>query len=59
MVKFNSKEFSGDLQNYESTYLYRPFDIRFIPFDNSILHRSRLPVMGNMLHKNLGLISKR
>lgn len=59
LVKFNSKEFSGDLQNYESTYLYRPFDIRFIPFDNSILHRSRLPVMGNMLHKNLGLISKR
>lgn len=39
--------------------LYRPFDIRFVIYDATILERSRLEVMKNMLKENLGLIATR
>ena len=40
-------------------YLYRPFDFRFIYYDNSLLGRSRFAVFHNLLHPNLALATLR
>ena len=38
---------------------YRPFDNRFVYYDDSFIERSRREVMKNMIRGNLGLIAKR
>lgn len=40
-------------------YLYRPFDKRFIYYEDVLLERSRKEIMKNMLHDNLGLLLMR
>jgi len=39
--------------------LYRPFDYRWIIYDNAVIERSRKEIMQNMLKENLGLITVR
>lgn len=36
-------------------YYFRPFDIRYTIFDNTVLQRARYKIMSNYNHKNLGL----
>jgi len=49
-----------DWENYFTKILYRPFDIRYIYFHDSVVWRTRKDVMRHMVEKNLGLIlSKR
>ena len=38
---------------------YRPFDTRFIYYDDDFIERSRVSVMKNMLAGNIGLIARR
>ena len=37
-------------------YSYRPFDIRYIFFDNNFLSRSRYAIMKNFLKNNIGIV---
>ena len=39
--------------------LYRPFDYRWIIYDDAVIERSRKEIMNNMLNENLGLITVR
>ena len=39
--------------------LYRPFDYRWIIYDDAVIERSRKEIMQNMLNENLGLITVR
>jgi len=39
--------------------LYRPFDIRFIFYHDSVVWRTRKEVMQHMMRENLGLITSR
>lgn len=39
--------------------LYRPFDFRYIYYSDSIIDRSRLNVLSNMLCENISLVSSR
>ncbi|MEW6213725.1 MAG: type ISP restriction/modification enzyme, partial [Nitrospirota bacterium] len=39
--------------------LYRPFDIRWIFYHESVIERARREVMQHMMHDNLGLITNR
>ncbi len=40
-------------------YNYRPFDYRFIYYDNDFLSRSRMEIMGNLLNENIAIILPR
>jgi predicted helicase len=43
--------------NKLSYYHYRPFDIRYVFFDNNFLSRSRISIMNNFFNKNnMGLV---
>jgi predicted helicase len=46
-------------ENSFSQILYRPFDIRWIFYNDLLIERSRKEVMRHMLRENLGLISAR
>ena len=46
-------------EKYFKEIIYRPFDKRFIFYNNLIIHRLREQVMKNMLKDNLGLITVR
>ncbi|MFN3396888.1 MAG: type ISP restriction/modification enzyme, partial [Thermodesulfovibrionales bacterium] len=39
--------------------LYRPFDVRWIFYHEAVIERPRKKVMQNMMHENLGLITRR
>lgn len=55
LIFFNKKEIETKYGNKASKFYYRPFDTRFIIFDNSILQRARYKLMSNYLYSNLGL----
>jgi hypothetical protein len=59
LVWYSKIDLQQDLIEYSKLYCYKPFDIRYIPFKKDILHRSRMPLMWNMLYDNIGLIAKR
>lgn len=48
-----------DLESNIYPIQYRPFDIRYIFYHDSLVERSRRDVMRHMLEKNLGLITVR
>lgn len=48
-----------DWLNSINKILYRPFDIRWIFYDDKVIERSRKEVMRHMLKENLGLITVR
>lgn len=55
LVDFN-EEIIIDKFNQASSIYYRPFDFRFIIFDNKILQRARFKLMNNYHnHSNIGL----
>lgn len=46
----------GEIKNEKITpYAYRPFDDRYVYFDNSVMQRPRSPFSDNMLQTNLSL----
>ena len=47
----------ADLQNKIVDYLYRPFDIRKIPYDNKVIQRLRTNVMDHMLNDNVAIVT--
>jgi len=50
---------NGDWENFITKILYRPFDTRWIFYDDEVIERSRREVMKHMLKENLGLIINR
>lgn len=46
-------------ENIIYQYAYRPFDKRWIYYDDILIERSRKPLMKNMLQQNVGLILMR
>jgi len=48
-----------DWKDTVTQILYRPFDIRWILYHDSVVERSRKDIMGHMLQENLGLITCR
>lgn len=56
LVQFQPIEFENDLEVKPTQFYYRPFDIRFTLFDNSILQRARYKLMSNYInYQNIGL----
>ena len=53
--KLLSEEWSKEIYRI----LYRPFDYRWIIYDDAVIERSRKEIMQNMLNENLGLITVR
>jgi hypothetical protein len=49
----------SDLNKFIKPILYRPFDIRWIFYHDSVVWRTVRKVMQNMMNENLGLISTR
>jgi predicted helicase len=49
----------SDLNKFIKPILYRPFDIRWIFYHDSVVWRTVRKVMQNMIEENLGLISTR
>jgi len=45
--------------DYFNKILYRPFDIRWIFYNDSLIERSRREVMNNMIKDNLGIMTTR
>ena len=55
LVNFDKKKIEENYNN-ASKFYYRPFDVRYTIFDNSILQRARFKLMNNyILGSNLGL----
>lgn len=48
-----------ELESFVKPILYRPFDIRWIFYHESVIERSRKEVMQNMMQENLGFITSR
>jgi hypothetical protein len=65
LTGFDKEELTDNLEvagiKYDSDkikpYLYRPFDIRHIIYDNQLIQRLRRKVMDNMLQENIALIT--
>ena len=56
----NLVSLSPFLTPYNQPYDYRPFDIRYINYDRSLVERDRFEVMHNFInHENLGLVINR
>lgn len=48
-----------NIEDYITRILYRPFDIRYIFYNDAVVWRTRREVMQHMLKDNLGLITTR
>jgi len=48
-----------NIENQIKTYSYRPFDNRFVIYNNGILQRARTVIMNNFLKDNLGFIFRK
>jgi hypothetical protein len=48
-----------ELESFVKPILYRPFDIRWIFYHESVIERSRKEVMQNIIQENLGFITSR
>jgi len=55
LVSFDFKEIEEKFDRKSNKFYYRPFDIRYTIFDNSLLQRARYKLMSNYLQENLGL----
>lgn len=64
-VQMNSEELSDSLSSLDIhmpeehfvSYLYRPFDIRKLPYDNKLIQRLRSKIMDHMKEDNIALIT--
>ncbi|AFN73993.1 Adenine specific DNA methyltransferase [Melioribacter roseus P3M-2] len=50
---------NNDWEKYFTKILYRPFDIRYIYYQDNIVFRTRPEVMRHMLEENIGLLTCR
>jgi len=49
----------NDIHNCVQNIAYRPFDERYITYNQDLIERSRYEVMHNMLEENVGIIARR
>lgn len=60
LSKIRKKLFiKGSVQDCIKDIAYRPFDDRFIAYDQDLIERGRYEVMHNMLEENIGLLTTR